>query len=35
MGNWKYLQDEKGEYLFNLVADQEEKNELKQSRKYF
>lgn len=29
MGEWKYLQDEKGEYLFNLVADQEEKNDLK------
>lgn len=29
MGEWKYLQDEKGEYLFNLTADQEEKNDLK------
>ena len=29
MGEWKYLQDEKGEYLFNLVADQGEKNDLK------
>ncbi|AEE52800.1 sulfatase-like hydrolase/transferase [Haliscomenobacter hydrossis] len=29
MGDWKYLQDEKGEYLFNLIADQEEKNDLK------
>lgn len=29
MGQWKYLQDEKGEYLFNLVADQGEKNDLK------
>ena len=28
-GNWKYLQDEKGEYLFNLVADQGEKNDVK------
>ncbi|MBC7921998.1 MAG: sulfatase-like hydrolase/transferase [Ferruginibacter sp.] len=28
-GNWKYLQDEKGEYLFNLAADQKEKNDLK------
>ena len=28
-GEWKYLQDEKGEYLFNLVADQSEKNDLK------
>lgn len=28
-GNWKYLQDEKGEYLFNLVADQGEKIDVK------
>lgn len=28
-GEWKYLQDEKGEYLFNLVVDQKEKNDLK------
>ena len=28
-GEWKYLQDEKGEYLFNLVKDQGEKNNLK------
>ncbi len=28
-GNWKYLQDEKGEYLFNLNADREEKNDAK------
>jgi arylsulfatase A-like enzyme len=28
-GDWKYVQDEKGEYLFNLVADQAEKNDLK------
>lgn len=28
-GNWKYLQDEKGEYLFNLNADREEKNDVK------
>jgi arylsulfatase A-like enzyme len=28
-GNWKYLQDEKGEYLFNLEVDQGEKNDLK------
>ena len=28
--NWKYLQDEKGEYLFNLVADPGEKNDLKE-----
>lgn len=29
MGKWKYLQEEKGEYLFNLTADQGEKNDLK------
>ncbi|MEP6738540.1 MAG: sulfatase-like hydrolase/transferase [Chryseolinea sp.] len=28
MGDWKYLQDEKGEYLFNLSNDQQEKNNL-------
>ena len=28
-GNWKYLQDEKGEYLFDLSTDQVEKNDLK------
>lgn len=28
-GNWKYLKDEKGEYLFDLSVDQEEKNDLK------
>jgi arylsulfatase A-like enzyme len=28
-GNWKYLQDEKGEYLFNLEEDPGEKNDLK------
>jgi arylsulfatase A-like enzyme len=28
-GNWKYLQDEKGEYLFNLSTDQAEKTDLK------
>jgi len=28
-GNWKYLQDDKGEYLFDLAADQGEKNDLK------
>jgi arylsulfatase A-like enzyme len=28
-GNWKYLQDEKGEYLFNLVSDPGEKNDFK------
>lgn len=30
MGEWKYLQDEKGEYLFNLATDQQEKNDLKE-----
>jgi len=29
-GKWKYLQDEKGEYLFDLLADQGEKNDLKE-----
>lgn len=29
MGKWKYLQDEKGEYLFDLATDQPEKNDLK------
>jgi arylsulfatase A-like enzyme len=28
-GDWKYLQDGKGEYLFDLVADPGEKNDLK------
>jgi arylsulfatase A-like enzyme len=28
-GKWKYLQDEKGEYLFDLSSDQMEKNDLK------
>lgn len=28
-GNWKYLQDEKGEYLFDLSADPAERNDLK------
>ena len=28
-GKWKYLQDEKGEYLFDLSTDQQEKNDLK------
>ena len=28
-GNWKYLQDETGEYLFDLMADQGEKNDVK------
>jgi arylsulfatase A-like enzyme len=31
-GEWKYLQDEKGEYLFNLVHDPGEKNDLKESQ---
>lgn len=28
-GNWKYLQDEKGEYLFDLLSDPGEKNDMK------
>ncbi len=28
-GEWKYLQDAQGEYLFNLTADQGEKQDLK------
>jgi len=28
MGNWKYLKDEKGEYLFDLSIDPTEKNNL-------
>jgi arylsulfatase A-like enzyme len=32
MGEWKYLQDAKGEYLFNLASDQQEKNNLKEKR---
>jgi arylsulfatase A-like enzyme len=28
-GKWKYLQDEKGEYLFDLSTDEGEKNDLK------
>jgi len=28
-GDWKYLQDENGEYLFNLAVDQQEKNDVK------
>jgi len=31
-GDWKYLQDEKGEYLFNLVEDQAEKTDLKEKQ---
>jgi arylsulfatase A-like enzyme len=30
MGDWKYLQDVKGEYLFNIVNDQQEKNNLRE-----
>jgi arylsulfatase A-like enzyme len=29
-GEWKYLQDEKGEYLFNVVTDEAEKKDLKE-----
>jgi arylsulfatase A-like enzyme len=29
-GDWKYIQDEKGEYLFNLAADQAEKDDPKE-----
>ena len=32
-GNWKYLQDEKGEYLFDVSKDQAEKNDLKEKHK--
>jgi len=32
-GKWKYLKDEKGEYLFDLSVDQEEKNDLKATEK--
>ena len=32
-GAWKYLQDEKGEYLFNLEKDPGEKNNLKENEK--
>jgi arylsulfatase A-like enzyme len=28
-GDWKYLQDDKGEYLFNLASDPGEKNDVK------
>ncbi len=31
MGDWKYLKDETGEYLFNLGVDQQEKNDLKEA----
>ena len=30
MGDWKYLRDEKGEYLFDLSKDQQEKNNLRE-----
>ncbi|MBA4053715.1 MAG: twin-arginine translocation pathway signal protein [Marivirga sp.] len=30
MGEWKYLQDAKGEYLFNVLTDQTEKKDLKE-----
>lgn len=29
VGNWKYLQDDNGEYLFDLLADKGEKTDLK------
>jgi arylsulfatase A-like enzyme len=32
-GQWKYVSDEKGEYLFNLVNDISEKNDLSQIEK--
>jgi arylsulfatase A-like enzyme len=32
-GKWKYLRDEKDEYLFDLSADQAEKNDLKTKEK--
>ncbi len=32
-GKWKYLQDEKGEYLFDLENDPAEKNDLKATEK--
>ncbi|MEO6610784.1 MAG: sulfatase-like hydrolase/transferase [Chitinophagaceae bacterium] len=31
-GKWKYLQDEKGEYLFDLLGDPGEKNDLKEKQ---
>jgi arylsulfatase A-like enzyme len=33
IGEWKYLQDEKGEYLFNLVNDPGEKDNQKEKEK--
>jgi arylsulfatase A-like enzyme len=32
-GDWKFIQDAKGEYLFNIAADQAEKNDLKDTNK--
>ena len=32
-GNWKYLKDEKGEWLFDLAADADEKKDLKEKEK--
>jgi arylsulfatase A-like enzyme len=32
-GKWKYLKDEKGEYLFDLSIDQQEKNDLKEKER--
>lgn len=32
-GNWKYLKDEKGEYLFDIATDISEKNNLKEKEK--
>lgn len=32
-GKWKYLKDEKGEYLFDLTVDQAEKNDVKLKEK--
>lgn len=32
-GNWKFIQDEKGEHLFNIATDQAEKNNLKDTNK--
>lgn len=32
-GNWKYLKDEKGEYLFDLSTDAGEKNDVKEKEK--
>lgn len=32
-GDWKFIQDEKGEYLFNIATDPQEKNNLKDANK--